>query len=159
MYELYRNIKRRRIELGMTQEVLKERMKYKDKASISRIERGQVDLPYSKIEMLASILEISVPELLGYGTLQDAETYTSVRTRTTMYLSERYGLPDYVVGALKGASERECLLVVEMLKCVRKNIDEILNERWEDYEAKREDNDYDENEFRRQLVMDAITPK
>ena len=130
MYELYNNIKRRRIELGMTQEALKERMGYRDKASISRIERVQVDLPYSKIEKLAAILEISVPELLGYGTLQDAEPYSSVRARTTMLLAERYELPYDVARTFKGASPAELHMVAEVLSCVRKNVPKILDEQW-----------------------------
>jgi DNA-binding XRE family transcriptional regulator len=49
MIELYKNIKNRRIELGMTQTELAQKVGYADKGMISRVENGKVDLSQSQI--------------------------------------------------------------------------------------------------------------
>ena len=58
MYKLYDNIRKRREELGMSQSKLAELMGYSDKSMISRIESGQVDLPYSKVIEFTKALKI-----------------------------------------------------------------------------------------------------
>lgn len=42
MLKLYENIKKRRLELGMTQNDLSEKLGYKEKSAISKIEKGKV---------------------------------------------------------------------------------------------------------------------
>ena len=64
MYKLYDNIRKRREELGMSQSKLAELMGYSDKSMISRIENGQVDLPYSKVIEFAKALKIHPVELM-----------------------------------------------------------------------------------------------
>ena len=64
MKQLYKNICKRRKELGMTQTELALKTGYLEKSSISRIEKGEIDLPISKIEVLAKALDCSVGELL-----------------------------------------------------------------------------------------------
>ncbi len=64
MYKLYDNIRKRREELGMSQSKLAELMGYSDKSMISRIESGQVDLPYSKVIEFAKALKIHPVELM-----------------------------------------------------------------------------------------------
>ena len=49
MLQLYKNIKNRRKELGMTQSELAKKLGYTDKSMISKIENGAIDLPQSKI--------------------------------------------------------------------------------------------------------------
>lgn len=49
MLQLYKNIKNRRKELGMTQSELAKKLGYTDKSMISKIENGSIDLPQSKI--------------------------------------------------------------------------------------------------------------
>lgn len=51
-------IKKRREELGLSQETLAERLGYKSKSSINKIELNQRDLPQSKIKMIADALGI-----------------------------------------------------------------------------------------------------
>lgn len=63
---LYINIKGRRKELGITQEELAKRLGYADKSMISRIERGLIDLPESKINEFAEALNVEPAWLLGY---------------------------------------------------------------------------------------------
>ena len=57
MSEIYRRIRERRLELGLTVEDLAKKMGYKDKSSISKIENGKADIPQSKVEAFAKALE------------------------------------------------------------------------------------------------------
>lgn len=66
MLQLYKNIKNRRIELGMTQAELANKIGYADKSMIAKIEKGDVDLTQSKILALSKALNISQPELFGW---------------------------------------------------------------------------------------------
>lgn len=59
-------IKQRRIELGMTQEELASKMGFKTKASISRLESNDRQLPLSKLEKMAMILNIPPSRLMGW---------------------------------------------------------------------------------------------
>ena len=66
MLSLYENIKNRRIALKLTQEELAKRTGYSDKSMIAKIEKGQVDLPQSKIVTFASALGVSPAYLMGW---------------------------------------------------------------------------------------------
>lgn len=63
--ELYANIKKRRKQLGLTQTELAERVGYKDKTAIAHIEKGDIDLPQSKIVAFAEALNTTPGDLLG----------------------------------------------------------------------------------------------
>ena len=65
MNSLYHNIKRRRKELGLTHDDLAEMMGYKARQSIIKIENGQADLPLSKIQEFARVLNTTVSALVG----------------------------------------------------------------------------------------------
>ena len=66
MLELYKNIKKRRLELKMSQDTLAELTGYKDRSSIAKIEKGEVDISESKIREFAKALKISPQELMGW---------------------------------------------------------------------------------------------
>ena len=66
MLPLYDNIRRRRIELGMSQQELAEKAGYTDRSSIAKIESGKVDLTQSKIVSIAKALNISPGMLMGW---------------------------------------------------------------------------------------------
>ena len=66
MATLYDRIKSRRTELGMTIEELARKMGYKDKSSISKIEKGKADIPQSKIAAFADALETTPAYLMGW---------------------------------------------------------------------------------------------
>lgn len=66
MLELYKNIKRRRQQLKMTQTDLALKMGYADKSMIAKIEKGNVDLPQSRILAFANVLETTLGELMGW---------------------------------------------------------------------------------------------
>lgn len=65
MEQLYKNIKARRIELGLTQQELAEKMGYTNRSSIAKIENGAVDLSQSKIIQFAKVLETTPGSLMG----------------------------------------------------------------------------------------------
>lgn len=66
MLPLYQNIKLRRTELKMSQDTLAELTGYKDRSSIAKIEKGEVDLAESKIREFAKALKMSPQELMGW---------------------------------------------------------------------------------------------
>jgi len=65
MLELYKNIRKYRIENNLTQEELAALTGYTDRSSIAKIERGDVDLPQSKILLFASALNVDAGTLMG----------------------------------------------------------------------------------------------
>lgn len=66
MLELYHNIKRLRIESGWSQDELAAKAGYKNRSMISRIEKGEVDIPLSKIHIFAKIFGVGASELMGW---------------------------------------------------------------------------------------------
>lgn len=71
--DLYKNIKKRRKELNLTQSELAEKSGYTSKSSIARIENGEIDLPLSKIKDIALALSVTPSELLGWDDLDNAK--------------------------------------------------------------------------------------
>lgn len=73
-------IKQARIEKGMTQEELGEKLGYKSRSSINKIETGERDIPRSQLKRIANILGVSPISLLGLEdeTVSEAEKSPSV---------------------------------------------------------------------------------
>lgn len=88
MLELYKNIKRRRQQLKMTQTDLALKMGYADKSMIAKIEKGNVDLPQSKILAFANVLDTTPSELMGW----DYETEVT-ETVDNIYKLDKIKLP------------------------------------------------------------------
>ena len=65
MLNLYKNIKNRRNALHLTQTDLANKLGYADKSMIAKIEKGQIDLPQSKIFAFAKALDTTPSELMG----------------------------------------------------------------------------------------------
>lgn len=63
---LYQRIRSRRKELGMSQEELAEKVGYKTKSSINKIELGQNDIAQSKIYEFAKALRTTPAYLMGW---------------------------------------------------------------------------------------------
>lgn len=74
MLQLYKNIKSRRTELKMSQDTLAELTGYKDRSSIAKIEKGEVDLAESKIREFAKALKVSPQELMGWDEVEEPTT-------------------------------------------------------------------------------------
>lgn len=66
MLELFRRIRSRREELGMSQEELAKRVGYKSRSSINKIELGKNDITQSKIAEIALALDTTPEYLMGW---------------------------------------------------------------------------------------------
>ena len=60
-------IKKRREELGMSQEELAEKLGYKSRSSINKIELGLSGIPFSKIDLFAKALQVKREYLMGWS--------------------------------------------------------------------------------------------
>ena len=60
-------IKSQREYMGLTQEALAEKLGYKNKTSITKIENGINDIPQSKVVAFAKALDTSVAYLMGWS--------------------------------------------------------------------------------------------
>ena len=108
MLALYKNIKARRLELKMSQDRLAELTGYKDRSSIAKIEKGEVDLAESKIREFAKALKITPQELTGWD---DPDTDISI-DETFERICEFYNIlnPEGKAEALKRISELSQIL-------------------------------------------------
>ena len=77
-------IKERRLALGMTQEELAKKMGFKTKASISRIESGDRNLPAHKIKRLAEVLETTPSYLMSRSDGVEAIQYVGDPLKTAI---------------------------------------------------------------------------
>lgn len=66
-------IKRRREELGLSQEELAKKVGYKSRSSVNKIEIDGRGLPQSKIVMFAKALETTPAYLMGWDTVSDED--------------------------------------------------------------------------------------
>lgn len=102
MLDLYRNIRKLRISLGLTQTDLAKLTGYGDRSSIAKIEKGMIDLPQSKIELFATALHTTPGDLVGVqGTTDDIRSkYSNIHDvdmqRIPMLGSIACGLPIYM---------------------------------------------------------------
>lgn len=92
METIYERIKKRRIELGMTVEDLANKMGYKDKSSISKIENGKADIPQAKVLAFARALNTTTAYLIGAA--EDTLPHHNRKTkRVPIYGEVRAGTP------------------------------------------------------------------
>lgn len=66
MNDIGKQIKKKREELGWTQEELASKMGYKSKSTINKIELGINDVAQTKIVKFADILGTSIPYIMGW---------------------------------------------------------------------------------------------
>lgn len=78
MLKLYQNIKILREEKGLSQDALAKLTGYTDRSSIAKIEKGQVDLQQSKIELFAKALGTTSRELVGWDDGSDCSSSKAV---------------------------------------------------------------------------------
>lgn len=81
MLTLYHKIRQRREELGMTQDELARKMGYKSRSSINKIEKGENDIPQSKIMAFAAALETTPEYLMGWTVEPNANTQRHLSTQ------------------------------------------------------------------------------
>lgn len=78
MLDLYKNIKKYRKAMKMSQDELAKRTGYTDRSSIAKIEKGQVDIPQSKIMLFAKVFGITAGDLMGNDGIADPYQYDNV---------------------------------------------------------------------------------
>lgn len=81
MEEVYKNIRKRRLELGLTQSELARLAGYENRGSIARIERGDTNLPQSKIMDIAKALKVTPSYLMGWED-EEVATLTAMQEET-----------------------------------------------------------------------------
>lgn len=74
---LYQRIKARREELGLSQEELANRLGYKSRSTINKIESGVNDIPQSKIKAFADALNTTPGYLMGWAEQSDTSKVIS----------------------------------------------------------------------------------
>ena len=67
--KIYENIRELRKKKNITQEELAKKVGYTDRSSIAKIEKGKVDIPYSKIIEFATVFDVQPEELMGLNTI------------------------------------------------------------------------------------------
>jgi len=67
---LHTRIKQRREELNMSQEELANKLGYRTRSSIAKIESGNSDIPQAKITAFAEALQVSTSFLMGIETVE-----------------------------------------------------------------------------------------
>lgn len=104
MLKLYENIKICRKAAKMTQEELARRTGYTDRSSIARIEKGEIDLPQSKIKQFAEALGTTPGHLMGWDAepedlgglaaqvLTDPDLFRLVQNYLAMGESDQYAM-------------------------------------------------------------------
>ena len=84
------NIKKRREELGLTQDDLAQRLGYKSRSTINKIEMGAHNLRLSKVKEMAEALETTTDYIMGWDAHED-EQYKQPHTSDDMMgSSEEY---------------------------------------------------------------------
>lgn len=63
-------IKQRRLELGWSLRELAKRMGYANQSTISRIEKGEIDIPQSKVVKFAKVMGTTVAFLMDWEEVQ-----------------------------------------------------------------------------------------
>lgn len=119
MLELYKNIKKRRQELGMTQSELAEKLGYSDKSMIAKIETGKVDLAQSKIIAFADALRMSPSDLMGWkdGDSSDSDGYYT-NPETARLAQELFETPGMRIlfDAARDSDPKDLQMAADLLK-------------------------------------------
>lgn len=78
-------IKQRRLELGWSQRELAKKMGYKDNTTLTKIERGLVDVSQSRVMQFSQVLDVSIAYLMDWEDeekqKQSAESELSIQKK------------------------------------------------------------------------------
>ncbi|SCI20115.1 transcriptional regulator%2C y4mF family [uncultured Eubacterium sp.] len=123
MIDLYRNIRKFRIEHKMSQDTLAKLTGYTSRSSIAKIEKGEVDLPLSKIEAFADALNVEPSELMG-DTWED-----DVINSSRLDVAEHFDGDPFLIAKAMEAEKNDALSnQPELNKRDSKQIEEILQQ-------------------------------
>ena len=84
MTNIGKTILKRRVELGMSQEELAQKVGYKDRSSIAKIESGERDIRQKKVLDFARALKTTPQVLMGYDEIEKAQQIPSVGNGTPL---------------------------------------------------------------------------
>lgn len=102
-------VKLKREELNLSQEELAEKMNYKSKTSIHKIEVGITDLPLSKVKELAAVLKTTPAYLMGWEDKKEEKSNLNIDTINSDYIM----IPLYEsISAGYGASNSEFIEMI-----------------------------------------------
>lgn len=87
---IYDRIRELRLSYGWSQDELSQRMGYKDRSMITKIEAGKVDISQKKIAKFASVLNTTTSYLMGW----QEEFSTSLSPDETILINGYRELPD-----------------------------------------------------------------
>ena len=100
-------IKKRRLELGLTQEELAKKAGYKSRSSINKIELSR-DLPLPKVQEVARILDCSPSYLLGW---EDKSNIVESAKTDVMLSNMDDRLKEYALKLSKLPNEKQDLVL------------------------------------------------
>ena len=128
--ELYQRIRKRRGELGLSQEELAQKMGYKSRSSINKIEMGENDIPQSKIVQFARALNTTPAYLMGWEDNPDqkekapaeAEALVNGDPELTEYLEELRTRDEMrmLFSITKGATKEDVMRTVAIIEALRR---------------------------------------
>ena len=93
MLKLYSNIKHYRELRKMTQAELAQKIGYANRSAVARIEKGDFDLPQSKIMAIADALDVTPGELMG----EDGTSNEPVTEHYDFYIKGNGDMIDMVI--------------------------------------------------------------
>ena len=108
MTEIGKRIKERRIALGMSQDELAEKMGYKSRSTIAKIEKGVNDVVQSNNVKFAEVLKTDIAYLMDWEEVQkENDTITDIVLRMTKdsdfydVVESLYGLDSEKIAGVK----------------------------------------------------------
>lgn len=125
MLTLYKNIKKRRMQLNMSQQELAETVGYKGRSMISQIEAGTVDLPLSMIRKFADSLKCSPSYLMGW--VENIDSYDplldTIATKDNPTELDKLIVKDYIELTTDNENERDLL---KGYRCASPELREVM---------------------------------
>lgn len=166
MLEIYKRIRARREELGISQEELAKRMGYKSRSSINKIEKGENDIPQSKIVAFAQALRTTPEALMGWeqsptlalGDLP-ANVFPIQTKKVPLLGTIAAGVPIYADENFDGY--RECTEDIDADFCLKIRGDSMIGARINDGDIVfiKKQSDVDNGEIAAVLIEDEATLK
>ena len=119
MLELYKNIKSKREQLGISQDELAKLTGYTSRSSIAKIEKGQVDLPQTKIELFAKALKTTPSDLMGWDNSENSYYMNPETQKIAQEIYENKNL-SLLFDAARDAPPEDLQTVHTMLSALKK---------------------------------------
>ena len=100
-------IRKRREELGYTQDELAKKLGYKSRSSVNKVEMAR-EIPMKKVKLYSEVLDISVPCLMGW---EDAESVVEMAETDVALSNMNNRLKEYALRlAMLNAEDQEMIM-------------------------------------------------